>query len=353
MKNIFYLFVILMITFSCKKEVVEIPESNDPVFHIQGKIGNEEVNYYVGDNSTIFSYNSEIINKINYFNGKLQYVNSQLELGIYGGNNDLNIIDLNSLIAHSSLEFAQLPFDPVFEINKDFFQSNLNIKEIKWFVDGVYAGTNYLKIIEPGKYVVCAKIYYLNQGYAEVCNEILVGFERKNEFELMFSLNQDNELNAWIENSSNSTVTEVKWFIEDELINENTNLFTTISNGLKTLKAEIKFNNGVKKIRNVIVDGNHLNRNFDDFASQEKKSSVKWDYKIKLNYKNNTDEYSSMNYLNDSSSLVLQSVNFLGNDSQNIPVYIFKGNLKSKIKSKASNEILDVNLFISWGLGIK
>ncbi len=338
--------------FSCQKEIIEIPESNEPVFSVSGKIGDETIHFAVGDDNSKYSYESTLFHGIKYFSGKLIKDSTEIELGVYNGGNDLEAFDLNSFLANSNLNFAQIPFDPVFEIKKEYFQNNNNIKEIKWYIDGVYSGTNNLSIYEPGKYDVCAKIFYVNQGYTELCNEVIVAFKRKSDFELKYELNANNQLAAWID-SENSAVQSVNWYVDGVSVSTQVLFNTQLNPNLHKIEADVTFNSGVQRKREIVVDGSQLGRSIEDFAHLEKGNTLFWDYKLKLNIKRNGDEYTSINLLNDSSYLKIESVNFLGKDANSIPVYIFKGQLKSKVQSKSSNEILDVNLSISWGLGLE
>jgi hypothetical protein len=352
MKNFLYILSFSLLIFSCQKEIVEIPESNEPVFSAKGTIGDETINFAVGDNNSIYSYESNLFHGIKFFSGKLINDSTEIELGVYNGRNDLAVFDLNSFLANGSLGFAQIPFDPVFEMKKEYFENNSNIKEIKWYIDGVYSGTNNLAIYEPGKYDICAKIFYTNQGYTELCNEVIVAFKKESHFELKYDLNENNLLSAWIA-TENSTIQSVNWFADGVLVSSEILLNMQMTPGLHKIEAQIIFNSGVQRSRTIVLDGSNLGRSIEDFAKFENQNSMFWDYKVKLNIKQKNDEYTSINLVNDSSKIYIESVNFLGKDANSVPVYVFKGQVKSKVQSKSTNEILDVNLFVSWAFGLE
>jgi hypothetical protein len=351
MKKNIRISLLIFVLLSCKKEIVEIPDSNSPVFKVSGYIGEEQVNFTVGDDNSIFHCDSETLNSIKFFKGVLINNDTQIEIGIFNGQNESSKIDPNLFLSNPFFQLAHLPNNPVFEISKDDLMNNSNIKEVKWYLDGVYSGANKLTIYEPGKYNVCAKIFYFNQGYVEVCNEILVGFKRQNEVKLDFNF-ENNNLTCWVK-SFNSPITSIKWFVDGKEFSDNIQLNTVLQSGLHTVAAEIYFLNGLKKTRKIIVDASNLNRSINDFAYFEKMSKFEWDYNLKFNFKSNNIEYTSLVSENETNKFTINSVVYLGEDKDKVPVYIFKGILNSKVKSKSTNEILDVNLSISWGLGLK
>jgi hypothetical protein len=336
---------------SCKKEITEIPESNNPLFVVGGNIGEESVHFTVGDNGALFSNFISTVNGVPYYGGTLTQGDTEIQLGMYRGDNDLENLVLDNIINLDNMDFASLPEAPLFEMKREYFSNESNIKEIKWFVDGEYAGTNTLKIIDPGKYQVCAHILYSNKYTTQVCNDIIVGYRRSNEFELKFSLDANNQLSSWID--SDGQVADVKWYLNDELVSKALGLSALVPTSFNLLKAEITFADGSKRVRTVMVDGTQSGYSIEDFAKNEQYDNLSWDYKLKLNIKHNGNEYSSMNVDNSSGSLQVNSINYYGLDPQGNPVYIISGILNSKVKSKSTNDILSVNLNISWGLSLK
>ncbi|MGV3632201.1 MAG: hypothetical protein ACO1O6_13415 [Bacteroidota bacterium] len=351
LKHIPYLLFLGFTLFSCGKEIVEIPETNDPLFVISGHIGKEEINYIAGDNEAVFSNSISTVNGVPYYGGTLTQGSTEIELGMYKGDNDLSQLVLENILNLDNMSFASLPTEPLFEVKREFFANQNNIKEIKWYVDGEYSGTNNLKIFDPGKYTVCAQILYANKYSSEVCNDIIVGYERSNEFKLDFSLGNDNQFSSWVE--STGPVSGVKWYLNGLLISEENVLSTVLPVSFHHLKAEITFANGSKRTRSLMVDGTHSDCSIEDFAQQEKYNTLSWDYKLRLNIKHEGNEYSSLNVDNSSSSVHVSSIKYYGVDSKGNPVYLLKGLLNAKVKSKTTNDILDVKLNISWGLGLK
>ncbi|MFN5417154.1 MAG: hypothetical protein ACK5B9_08870 [Flavobacteriia bacterium] len=353
MKNSFYIAIILGVIFtSCKKKIVEIPDSNEPIFTVSGTIGSDSVNFIVGDDNSVFSAYMSNYNGVDFYTGKLSNENTEIEIGLFAGDNDFQNIKLDSLLNLKNIDIAELASNTIFEIKKGQFSNQQNIKEIKWFVDGEYRGTNSLKITTPGRYNLCANITYNNLQTAEVCNEILVGFRRNTTFNLDFNINSNNQLSSWVE-PSGVPITSINWYLNDNLIANAPQLVTTLSNEIQVLKAEINFSDGSKRTRSVIVDGTNNNLSIADFAQNENESNLQWDYKLKVIIKHLGNEYNSLFVENNESKLIVNNISFMGIDTKGNPVYIVKGLLTSKLLSKDTNEILDVKLNVSWGICIK
>lgn len=349
--HICYLLFFTVFLASCNKEIEEIPESNAPLFVLSGQLGEENIEFIAGDNGAVFSNSISTINGVSYYGGTLSQDGTEIELGMYRGNNDLPEFTLNEVLNLNSLQFAVLPTAPLFEMKREYFSNESNIKEIKWYVDGEYAGTNTLKILEPGKYNVCAQILYANKYSSEICNEIIVGYTRKNELSLDFSLDGNNQITSWVE--TDGEVSGIKWYLNEQLLSEEMTLSTILPAAFNQLRAEITFADGSRRIRNVMVDGTHSECSIEDFAKIEKYDNLSWDYKLRLNIKHNGKEYSSMNVDNSSGSVQVNSIKYYGVDPKGNPVYLLKGVLNAKVKTKTTNDILDVKLNISWGLGLK
>lgn len=350
--SIGFLFLSVIVLVSCKKEIVEIPESNDPLFQVSGTIGNDSIHYIAGDNDATFSNYASDINGVTFFAGKFTQGDSEIELGLFKGGNDLQDLALNDILQKSAFNFAAQPSGALFEISREDFQNQANIKAIKWYVDGEYSGMSSLKIYDPGQYSICAQITYENKYTTEICNDILVGYERNADFSLEFSINPENRLNSWI-SVNNTTVSEIKWYLNNQLVSQDEYLSMVLSNTLHQLKAEITFANGSKRTRTVVVDGTQSACSIEDFGKREQLGNLSWDYKLKMSIQDQENSYSSLNVDNEESSLQVTSITYYGLDKKGNPVYIVSGILNSKVKSKTTNEILDVRLNISWGLGLK
>lgn len=355
MRKINHILLLLLLSASfltsCHKEIVEIPDSNEPIFYATGKIGEDTINYIVGDNST-FTPSEYIVNGVHFYQGKLSNSTTELNIGFYSGNNDFADVSYDSIIQASRLNFFGLNNQYVFGVSKDYFKNYANIKEIKWYLDGQYAGTNAMKINEVGKFTLCAQITYNDLTTAELCNDILIGFKRNAVLKLEHTLDIDNQLQAWAE-TSEGAVSSINWYLDGNFIYNGINLNTVISSGLHTLSSDVTFTNGATKKRSILVDGSHLNRSMEDFGALENVNQYFSDYKLKIDMKLNGIDYSSSSIDNSSSDLKINSVTFYSFDQNNNPIYLIKGTLNGKVYSKVNNDMKDLILNISWGVVIK
>jgi hypothetical protein len=337
---------------ACKKKIVEIPPSNEPTYSAKGFIGEDNFDFYVGDDESIYNYENTISNSVTIYQGKLLRGEQELQISLYSGDVDKHISnDVASLLSGNKILLASNSAEGFFKCTKDDFPNSSLIKEISWKVDGEYAGSNSLEILTPGVYQVCARIYYVSNGFTEVCNEVIVGFRKNASFLLDYSISGEN-FNTWI-NCTSTSVSSVKWYVNDSLMSQDLSFGGFLPENLNTIKAEIVFANGVKRTRSIFLNKTENGKSIFDFANLENNFNAIWDHKLKINYRNGAKEYSSVNLLNENASFVLSSVRFLGPDGNGNNVYIFKGKLIAQLKSKSNSEMVDLDLDISFGLSLK
>lgn len=350
--NALFVAVLFAGIFSCKKKIVEIPPTNEPTYSAKGTIGDDELNFVVGDDESTYSYENAITNSVRIYQGKLFKGDQELQVSIFSGDVDKQVSsDIASLINSNKILFASNSTEGFYRCSKEDFPNSSQIKEISWKVDGEYAGSNSLEILTPGVYQVCARVFYFSTGYAEFCNEVIVGFRKNASFQLEYSLNGGN-FNSWI-NCSNSSVSSVKWYLNDSLISQENIFGGILPQNENIIKAEVNFTNGVKRTRSIYLNKTENSKSLFDFAKLENNFTSIWDHKLKINYRNGTKEYSSVNLLNENADFSLSSVNLLGPDENGNNIYIFKGKLTAKLKAKSSAEVVDLDLDISFGLSLK
>lgn len=352
-KALTYTFCLLLglTLFSCNKEIPEIPESNDPVFKLSGTIGTDSISYNVGDDGAFITTSTEIIHEVPYFSGTLKCGENEIELGVFNGNNETGTVDVADFINAPQFSFARQASEPLFLIDKNFFSNSMLIKEIKWKVNGVYAGTNDLCLYQPGKYDLTAMVTYSNNTTAEVTNEILLGYQKSNAFSLDYSVN-NGQVNCWI-NSVLGNVSSVKWYVNDELMANASMLYYDFINQSYHIRAEVTFSDGSVKTRNIYLNGANYYYSLQDFAELENQSSFYQDYCINLTIIHNGQEYNSMNVDNSNFKLTVSSFELYDIDTNGKPTYKVTGYIEGKVKSKSTNDIKDVKLNVQWAWSIK
>ena len=134
----------------------------------------------------------------------------------------------------------------VFEVI-DSFTGNVDvIDHVTWSVEGFASDSlNTFTIMEPGKYQVCATIVFLTDGSsAQLCSELILGYERHANCTIKHFLNQNGTLTAWVVDPQ-VAIEKVEWFLNDVLVSENAEFaYDSLPGGNHVLRAQINFENG-------------------------------------------------------------------------------------------------------------
>ena len=152
--TIAYCCLIIISLASCKKEEVVLPESNDPVFRVDGSFDGQNFSLVAGDNNAYMHTMTEIVNGVEVFSGNLSNGDFSVEMGVYNG-----LIDMPS----SQVVLELVDLNPNFSMNSAqglmFLSKNMlvspsgqYIEQIFWYIDGVFAGVNDVVIYDPGKW---------------------------------------------------------------------------------------------------------------------------------------------------------------------------------------------------------
>lgn len=341
-----------MVLFSCKKELEEIPESNSPIFYVSGTIGANTIDVKVDESTANFESNTEDVNGVRFFNGTLISSDFELEIGLFDGNLDQSSLSLNDLKNLPQLSFMQASSADLFYANKYYFNNPQFISCIEWFVNDSYYSTNTIAINQAGRYTICAKVTYLDQSQNTICNDVILGYKKNAVFSLEYELEPNNNLYAWIY-EDNQTVSSISWFIDGQYECDCLYLNKQIDNQVHEIKAEISFQNGTKRTRTILVDGDNDEKSIIDFAFLENLSDLKNDYKAKIKYKEGGIVYSSDVVANTGGKFELKEISYVGKDANANDVYCVKGNVQASVKSLTNNETKSINLDVSWGLILK
>lgn len=348
-----YGFILLsFLIFSCKKEIEEIPPSNSPIFDINGTIGGNTVDVKVDESTAKFESTYEKVNGVNFFKGTLYHSDFELEIGLFDGNLDKSSLSVYDLKNTSQLLFMQENNSDLFYANKFYFNNPQFISNIEWYVDGLYYSTNTISIKKPGRYEICAYVNYLDQTQNKLCNDVVLGYTKNAVFSLEYELGAEKNLVAWIY-ENNQTVSSVSWFVDGQFACDCLYLEKKLDNQIHEIKAEIVFQNGVRRTRKILVDGNNNEQSMIDFAFLENLSELKNDYKAKVVFKENGIIYRSDIVSNTTNKFEIKEVSYLGKNSNADNVYRVKGKVQLLVKAEATNETKFINLDVSWGFVLK
>ena len=354
MKNIFLYFVALITLFwvsACKKENIEEPILSEPIFKAQGTLGTEEFSIAAGEENFFMNTFTELYNGVELFSGSLSNGDFEIKMGIYNGN-----IDIPSSIFSQDLpeeiSFSHISTQPLVTLSKNLFPNSSLIQEIKWNINGVFAGLNMVQISSPGKYTVCADVTFTDGSTSNLCNEMIVGYKKNATGELRHFLSPNGNFQAWIDNDT-YPINEIKWFIDGEYSSNNEILNVIINGQFHLLTAEIYFQNGVKRIKSMIIDGSLNGKFIDDFSVFENNIvGVPWDFCLAISVKKNGKEYLSQIAANQSSSVYIESIDYFGKNKDGKDVYQIEATISCSLKEISSGNVIPFNTSTIFGITV-
>lgn len=334
------LFTLLGLVTGCHKEEIEDPlPDQQPIFTAQGTIGSESFSAKAGEEGFYMSTFSELVNGVDLFSGKLSNGDFELQMGIYDGNIDL---PASSTIDNlpSSLQFAQLPTEPLATLSKNLLPNNSLIQEIKWYINGVFAGLNSVEITNPGKYTVCADVTFFDQSHGDLCNDMILGYTKNATCKVRHLLSQNGSLQTWIEEDL-VPLSSVKWFMDGILVSEDLKLMTSVDSFNHKITAEVIFANGVKRTKSILIDGGLNGKFIDDFSVFEVGSNpLFWDFKALISLKKDGKQYSSNIASNQSSTVNIIDVTYYGINSSGKAVFKITAEISCLLKEIGTGTIV-------------
>lgn len=339
---------------ACKKEIIPPPASNDPVFTALGTFGNNIIQLNAGDEGVVMVSEVETIHNIPFYKGILGNGSTEIELGIFPGNLDIENAATPDFLNVSEINLVYLDGNPIVEIFKDSLPNQEAILSIAWTVtDNTGTSqpmTNNLSISKPGKYNVCALVTFNDFSTSTICNELLVGFQKNADFTLNFYHGQTNNVQAWIDETV-GVLQSVNWYDNGTFVGSSSDLNLTIDSNNHLIRAEVLFTNGVKMNRTILIDGSLNGKNFADFTYLINPNIEPWDFKAKVKVKKDGITYFSENTPNATNKITIQEAKYHGISPQGKQVYLIKGIIQSDLKS-ASGIVLPLSLQVSLGIAV-
>ncbi|MCH2231271.1 MAG: hypothetical protein MK105_13090 [Crocinitomicaceae bacterium] len=355
MKHIFFLGITAVMFFSgCKKDTIEIPESNDPVFTARGTLSGEEFFIVAGDNGAYMHTMTNVENGVNVYSGNLSNGDFGIELGVFDGL--LDLIDdqfIVELLTNNTPGFAHSEGQPLAELNKNLIDDLQNVHHINWYVNNVFAGVDIVKIQEPGKYYVCANVTFNDMSTASYCNELIIGFESGANCTIHSNVSVAGELICSLINNTEQVI-ELNWYLDDVLIGSNIYVDMLVSPEIHNLRAEITFANGVRRTKEVLIDGTQANRDLADFTIFEENQVqvTPRDFNLKLAIERNGKHYHSILANNANSIVEITNIEKYENNSAGNDVYKISANINANLLESDSMKETEVQLEVTFGIEI-
>jgi len=323
---------IILLT-SCTKNKIEIPESNDPVFTLEGTFEGDSISLIAGDNNAFMHTMTYNENGVNLYSGQITDGNFSVKLGVYDGYLDFPVNEAVQDIANSTPVFAVNSPGVLAELSKSNFSNSSSINEIEWIINGQFAGINNVQITEPGLYNVCAVVTFMDSSVDSLCNEMIVGYERSANCSIDFTVDQFGYLEADIDNMGYG-INQIKWFQNNVLISSGTNLQMTLPSAMTNIKAEVHFANGAVRTKSILVKGSNPNYAIEDFTMFEIEMPIilQQDFNVKLEVMNGGLTYYSVLSNNTNSTVNIIDIEYYGKNNANKDVYKVTADINASVR---------------------
>lgn len=345
-------FIMMAVTSSCEKDIIELPESNDPVFRAHGTFNGDAFEIVAGDNNAYMHTSTSQVNGVSVHSGKLSDGNFSIEMGIYEGDVDQPGSDILEVIDQCS-EWSFSSTQELVILSKELFPNASLISNVEWTVNGNLQSGMEVPIYEPGVYEVCAFVAFTNQTYGQLCNEIIIGYERNSNFRLHHYINQDGILSTWM-GDIDGDVSTSKWYLDGNLVGKNVDLAIEVDSSSHYLRADVVFADGTVRSKSILLDGS-LNGNYiDDFTvfEQEDLSTVVRDYKWRVIVEENGVTYSSENIGSSNSSMLVHSIEPYADNANGKQVYKVSCTVSTNVMPNSGGTEIPLTFDTHFGIEI-
>lgn len=349
--NLLILLSVALVFGACRKdELPDVPNENNPVFNIQGTLGNQSLALHAGKKGAYMDTEVKSWNNVDFYSGRLGSENTSLSISLYPSSID---------IPNTNKEFEELSeyeiADPtgvssLLTLSSEDFEFNQNIENIQWTIDDEPQTTAELNVLEPGKYMVCAEVNF-STGFSEsTCNTVIVGYERNADFQLKWNMLGGGTIESYID-APNSSVEEVQWYLNDEWVSDSIHYLNSGTFETFHLKAVVKFANGTVAEREVFIDRYSKELSIEDYASMEQSTNLRWDNKVQFTIQIDGETYVSVQNGNDDAKLIIDEIVDFDSDEETHQVKVLKGTLNIPFKNTQTQEVIPGDFEVEIGVG--
>lgn len=337
---------------SCKKHTIDQPNSTDPVFKAKGSISGGTFEIVAGDDNAYMFTEIHQENGIQIFSGNLSDGDFSIEMGIYDG-----LVDIPGQQAINSLPvshmFSRTSSTPLAILTKNSFPNVDVIDYIGLSIDGIQQSGDSVVIMEPGVYDVCADIVFIDQSSAQLCSELVLGYKRHANCNIKHFLSLDSTLTASIEDPQ-VEIEKVEWFLDNVLVSDLPEFtYENFPSGNHVLRAQVNFENGVKRTKSMILDGD-LHGNFiQDLSIFETNISVllNRDFNVRLKLEDNGLSYISDIADNSANKVIFEEISYYGKDAGGNSVYKVKAHVVATVQDVQNvNNTRELDFETTFGL---
>jgi len=344
----------LLTLVGCSKQELPHQEDSTPIFEVHGTLGNSSLDLVAGDNNAYMYTSTKVHNGVRVFTGELNDGETSIEFGLFDGNidipNSIPQIDLQNTV----LKFARRHNDPLAVLNMESIVPNQNGTHVDWYVNGSFAGAGMISIYEPGKYDICAHVTFLSGQTEQLCDEIILGYERNANCNIALDLSQG-YIDAEI-NTTGEPVQSVQWFLNDTLISTGLDLAYQLSYGIgNKLSAQVTFDNGVVREKSCFIDGSDPTQWISDFSVFELGSVLSidpQDYQARLIIKKDGKTYRSIEAENIGSTITLISMEPYQDNSNGNNTYKASFQVEGIVMEMSTEKLIPVSFTTTLGIEV-
>jgi hypothetical protein len=320
---------------SCKKHTIDQPNSTDPVFKVEGTMSGGVLKLVAGDDNAYMYTDIYEENGVQIFSGNLSDGDLSLEMGVYDGLLDMPDVEAINGLPTSHM-FSRNSTTPLAILTKNAFPNVDVIDYIGWSIDGVQQVTqnDTVMIMEPGVYNVCADIVFQDQSSAQLCSELVLGYKRHANCTIKHFLSLDSTLTASIEDPQ-VEIEKVEWFLDNAFVSdEAVFIYENFPAGSHVLRAQVNFENGAKRTRSMILDGDLEGNFIQDLSLFETNISVllNRDFNVRLKLESNGISYSSDLADNSTNKVIFDEISYYGKDAGGNSVYKVKAHVVATVQ---------------------
>lgn len=351
-KYLSFLLAILLMSSCTKDEIEPLPEENSPIFNVSGHIDGQAISINAGESGAFMNTSTTLRNNVKQFKGSLE--NAQTGFSITFSDGMLDIPSFNSDIEDfETFEIAPYTYgEPLATYSIDNFSNSQYIYNIEWIVNGEVQTGNTLEIYEPGRFNICASITYIDGSEGYSCNEALVGYQKNVSSVLRHMVTQNFNAIAYLD-SPNEAIASIDWTINDSVVatSGSENYKTELLNlNQYRLGANVTFQNGVKREKEIFVNTLNANNYIGDFSILENQSTLKWDHSATVIVRINEKEYRAIQNNSNTATININDVVSFSNNSSGDQVSIFKGTLTCSFIDLSTEEVVDGEFEFSFGV---
>ena len=338
---------------SCKKEKIELPTSNSPIFSTTGTFNGEAFELIAGDNDSYMHTWTDMTNGVEVVSGNLSNPINGLEIGIYSGQLDHNDIVLteNISLTPTFSEFNQIALAT---LSKNMFSSVSNIQSIEWIVNGEIRAEGY-SIREPGHYDVTANVTFSDGSPIQtVSNKLILGYDR--DFNLGISHNFDAASSLLVVRVEDfmGVVTSTSWYINDVSYGVSDSIELNIPQEFVEVRAEIEYMSGAKRTKRMLFDGALGTRTIEDFTEVENTiDNIVQDFNLRVRFEKANVLYESERANNSSSIVVITAFDYYGLNNAGYPVYKIGASINCNVRSESGGNDIPLQFNTVFGVEIR